>query len=115
MKGRDFKNNESSIDLKDGEHSIAIDFNTFELLEGIYGDMETVFSKFEGNSMKFADIKNFLTAGLNSCIENKNEHFSSYEVGKLLDITKMNSYATTLMQLINNAMPEAEVSDDEKN
>ena len=92
----------------------------------MYGDMQTAFEKFspkgiDGDtkppSVKFADIKIFLCAGLNACIEDIEDHITPFEVGKILDISKMTEYVTVLMQLMTNAMPnkkdEGEDEDDE--
>ena len=75
MKARELQNNEKVIELLDGKHKIAIDFNAYAALEEIYGDMPTVFAKFTG-SVKIADIKNFLCAGINACIEDSSKHYS---------------------------------------
>jgi hypothetical protein len=107
MKGKELKGNEKTIELLDGNHKIAIDFNAFEALEDIYGDMQTAFNKFTGK-VKFTDIKNFLCAGVNACIENENAHYTPHKIGKLLDISKLAEYVEVLTDLLSNAMPKAE-------
>ena len=125
MKGSDFKPNEKTITLLDGKHKIAIDFNAFAQLEEIYGDMQTAFNKFspknddeedgqdKPSSVKFADIKNFLCAGINACIKDTEDHLTSFQIGKLLDISKLTEYVTVLMKLITTAMPNKKPKDDE--
>jgi len=119
MKGKDFRPNEKTIELLDGKHKIAMDFGAYEQLEEIYGDMTTAFDKFTAQKedgtpspVKFKDIKNFLTAGINSCIEDPDEHLTPFAVGRLIDITKIATYATVLMSLVTNSMPEIEVDED---
>lgn len=113
MKGKDLKNKEKSIELLDGKHKITIDFNAFEQLEEIYGDMPTAFSKFSG-AVKVADIKKFLCASINSCIENEDEHYTPFKIGKLLDLSKIDEYVTILMELLDNAMPSPKVKDEDE-
>lgn len=119
MKGSDFKPREKTIELLDGPHKIAMDFNAFEALEAIYGDMQTAFNAFsskdaEGKlSAKFADVKNFLCAGINACIEDPADHFSPYDIGKRLVISRMTEYMNALMPLLNNSMPDVKKVDDE--
>lgn len=110
MKGKELKNTGKLIELLDGNHKITIDFNAFEALEDIYGDMQTAFSKFKGN-IKTTDIKKFLCAGINACIENEEDHYTAFQIGKLLDITKLGTYATVLTELLTNAMPQAKETD----
>jgi len=113
--------------LLDGKHKIAMDFNAFEQLEVIYGDMQTAFEKFSPKkdkgtenaedanppSTKFADVKNFLCAGINACIEDPDEHFTPYEIGKRLNIRKMTEYVSTLMPLLNGSMPDKKETDED--
>lgn len=118
MKGKELKNNIDTIELLDGKHKVAMDFNTFEALENIYGDMDTAMKKITGK-MKFADIKILICASVNSCIENIEEHYTPYEIGKVLDISKLGDYVTTIMPLFQNSMPqtksEANEEEEEKN
>lgn len=116
MKARDMKYNEKSIELMDGRHKIAIDFNAFEALEEIYGDMQTAFSKFTNKNVRFSDVKNFITAGINACIEDTDKHYTPFEIGKLLYINKLGEYASIIMELLKNAMPQknSTESEDEK-
>lgn len=107
MRAKDLKNNEKIIKLLDGEHKIAIDFNAFAALEEIYGDIRIVFKKFTGG-FKFEDIKNFITAGINACIEDSAQHYTAFEVGKLLSLKRMKDYMTILTELMNDAMIEGE-------
>lgn len=110
MRGKELKNNEKTIELLDGNHKIAIDFNAFESLEEIYGDMQTAFNKFTGK-VKFIDIKKFLCAGINACIEDEEQHYTPFKIGKLLIINKLENYVTTLTELLTNAMPNVEETD----
>jgi len=112
MKGKEFKNNETVIELKDGKHKIAVDFNTFESLEEIYGSMQAAFEQFNSDSTKFKDIKKFLAAGLNSCIEDETQHVTPYELGKLLIFSKMSEYTTILVDLMNRALIETDIDED---
>jgi hypothetical protein len=115
MKGKEFKNNEKIIELLDGNHKIAIDFNAFESLEEIYGDMNTAFNKFSGK-IKVTDIKNFLCAGINAAIEDETKHYTPYQIGKLIDMEKLQDYVTILAELLRKAMPNAkEIDEEEKN
>lgn len=114
MKAREMKYNEKTIELLDGKHKIAIDFNAFEELGNIYGDMQNAFSKFTGGQIKFNDIKNFLCAGINSCIEDTEDKYTPFEIGKLLDLSKIEKYMDVLMELMNNAMPTLKKVDEDK-
>ena len=113
MKGKELKNRGTEIELLDGKHKMTIDFNAFEELENIYGDIYTAFEKFSG-SVKVADIKKFLCASINACIEDENEHYSPFQIGKLLNLSKLNAYVTTLRQLLDNAMPSTTVKDEDE-
>jgi hypothetical protein len=113
MKGKELKNKEKSIELLDGNHNITIDFNAFEHLENTYGDMPTAFSKFSG-TVKVADIKNFLCASVNACIEDYSKHYSPFEIGKLLDLSKIDEYVTVLSEMLDNAMPSSELKDEDE-
>lgn len=116
MKGKELKNSEKTIELLDGKHNITIDFNAFQALEEIYEDMSIAFSKFNGK-VKIVDIKNFLCSGINACIENPKEHYTPFQIGKLLNLSKLEIYISVLMELLNNAMPvakEVNIEDQEK-
>jgi len=106
MKGKEFKNTGKIIELLDGNHKITIDFNALESLEEIYGDMVTAFNKFT-SEVKLTDIKKFLCAGINACIENPEKHYTPFQLGKLVDMTKLGTYVTILKELLDNAMPKA--------
>lgn len=112
MKARDIKNKESKIELLDGLHNITIDFNAFEELENEYGSISDAFSKFTG-VIKIIDIKKFLCAGINACIENEDEHYTPFAIGKLLNVKKVDAYVTTLMELLDKALPEDEPIDED--
>ena len=121
MRARDFKPNEKTIELLDGKHKIAMDFNAFERLEDIYGDMKTAFDSFSAmdskgadKKRKFATIKNFICAGINACIEDPDEHYTPFEIGKRLIISRMTEYVTALMPLLNSSMPDKK-EEEEKN
>lgn len=109
MKGKELKNNDKKIELLDGTHKITVDFNTFEKLEEIYGDMQTAFSKFNAN-VKFTDIKNFLCAGINSA---EDSGYTPHQIGKLLEVSKLTDYVTVLGELLTNAMPQAKETDED--
>jgi len=120
MKGKDFRSNEKTIELLDGNHKIAMDFGTFEQLEEIYGDTGTAFAKLtpknaegERSPIKFTDIKKFLTAGINSCIEDPDDHLTPFQVGRLLNISKMPEYSSAILSLVNDSFPEKESNDDD--
>jgi|GEM_PF-6887940 len=118
MKGKDFRPNEKTIELLDGKHKIAMDFGAYEQLEEIYGDMNTAFDKFSAvkedgtPSLKFKDVKNFLCAGINACIEDPGEHLTPFELGRLIDVNKIATYANALMGLVGNSLPDKEVDED---
>ena len=114
MKGKEIKNTGKLIKLLDGNHKITIDFNAFEALESLYGDIQTAFNKFTGE-IKPADIKKFLCAGMNACIEDEEDHYTPFQVGKLLDINQLATYAKVLTELLTNAMPDAKEVDEEEN
>lgn len=113
MKGKDLKPNEKTIELLDGEHQVAIDFNAFEALEEIYGSMDTAFNKFTG-AVKFSDVKNFLCAAINACIEDDRKHYTPFKIGKLLIIPKLENYVTVLTELLGDAMSKNENEDEEE-
>ena len=113
MKAKDIKNKKSYINLKDGKHEITFDFNTLEELENIYGSMEIAMSSFIG-SIKVKDIKNFICAGMNACIENEEEHSTPFQVAKLLDIEQIENYIDILTGLFNESMPENEIKDEDE-
>ena len=112
MKARDIKNKESKIELLDGVHKITIDFNTYDLLEEVYGDINIALSKFNG-VVKINDIKKFLCCGINSCIENEDEHYTPYRIGKLIDEEKITEYVNTLYLLIDKSSPEPKAKDED--
>ena len=115
MKGKDLKNNKMKIDLRDGKHEIAIDFNACESLEEIYGDMGTAFDKFKGE-VKFTDVKKFICAGINACIEDEEKHYTHFQIGKLLKVNKMTEYVDILLKAMNQALPipkEADADEEE--
>ena len=105
MKAKDIKNKESKIELLDGVHNITIDFNTYDLLEEMYTDINIALSKFNG-VVKINDIKKFLCCGINSCIENEDEHYTPFQIGKLIDEDKIAEYVNTLYLLIDKSSPE---------
>lgn len=112
-KAREMKENASFIELRDKKkYKISMDFNTFDALEEIYGDIGTAMEVFSSGSPKMKDVRNFLTAMINGCIEDTAEHLSSFEVGKLLDFNKVDVYVDSIMELLDNAMPEKEEDED---
>lgn len=114
MKASEMKNTGKLVKLLDGNHKMTVDYNTFCQLEEFFGSMEAGFSKLNANITK-TDIKKFLCAGINSCIEDEDEWFTPFQIGKLLDISKMDSYVKTLMELINLASPKTEETDEKEN
>lgn len=104
MKGKELKNNETTIELLDGKHKIALDFNTFNILEEMYGDVATAINKISG-TVKSIDIKKFLFAAINSVIEDENKKYTLLEVGKLLEIGKVQLYVDCLYELLTKSMP----------
>jgi len=112
MKASELKNTGKIIELLDGNHKITIDFNAYGGLEEIYGDMQTAFSKFTGK-VNSKDVKNFISVGINACIEDENEHFTPFQVGKLLDIRKTQIYVDLLLKLLNESMPAPKKDEDE--
>ena len=113
MKAKDIKNKKSYINLKDGKHEITFDFNTLEELENIYGSMEIAMSSFVG-SIKVKDVKKFMCAGMNACIENEEDHSTPFKVGKLLDENEFDNYIEMLTGLFNDSMPENEIKDEDE-
>ncbi|MBU3153896.1 hypothetical protein [Clostridium estertheticum] len=114
MKAKYIKNRESKIELLDGEHKITIDFNTYDLLQEMYGDISIALSKFNGG-VKITDLKKFVCCGINSCIENEDEHYTPYQIGKLIDADKIVEYIDVIYSLMNKSMPETkEIDEDEE-
>lgn len=117
MKGKELKNTGKLVELKDGNHKLTIDYNTLSDLEEIYGTVSAALDVFSGQ-VKSKVIKNYLTAAINSCIENEEDHYSSFEIGKLMDTRKNQYYVNVISKLLIEAMPEEkaaeEVEDDEE-
>lgn len=124
MKGKELKNTGKIIELLDGNHKLTIDYNAFESLEELYGTVQKAFDKFEGN-VKFVDIKKFVCAAVNACIEDEEERYTPFTIGKLLDMRKRQDYVNLISKLLLQAMPapkddsdddtESETGEDEKN
>ena len=113
MKAEDIKNKKSFINLTDGKHEITIDFNALEELESMYGGIDVARASFTTGS-RLNTVKRFLCASINACIEDVNEHFSPFQVGKLLKIQESESYMDILTQLINKSMPAEEETEIEE-
>ena len=78
----------------------------------MYGDINIALSKFNG-VVKINDIKKFLCCGINSCIENEDEHYTPYRIGKLIDEEKITEYVNTLYLLIDKSSPEPKAKDED--
>lgn len=111
MKAKDIKNKKSYINLLDGKHEITIDFNALEELESMYGGIDVALASFTTGS-RMNTVKKFLCASINACIEDIDEHFTPFQIGKLLKIQESESYMDILTGLINKAMPEDEPNED---
>ncbi|HEY8804311.1 MAG TPA: hypothetical protein VIM42_04250 [Clostridium sp.] len=113
MKASDIKNTGKLIELLDGNHKINMDFNAFESLEETYGDIGTAFSKFNGK-IKTGDLKKFICAGLNSMIENEEDHFTPFKVGKLINALKIDEYMLLITELLHASLPEPKEKDEDE-
>jgi len=104
MKGKELKNIVRTLELKDGKHKVAVDYNTFELLEEMYGDVDVALSVFNGVISK-TDIKKYICACINSLIENEEDRYTLFSIGKILDISKSQEYVAIMLGLLNEALP----------
>jgi len=111
MKGKEIKNTGKLVELKDGNHKLTIDYNAYSELEEIYGDIQTALGHFSG-SVKSKDTRNYLTAAINACIEKEEDHYTPFQIGKLLDPLKNQYYVDIISQLLVAASPETEEDTD---
>ena len=107
MKGKQLKDKKIAITANGKEYKLALDMNALCELEDIYGDTKVAIGNFKEKPIK--TVRSFIYAMLKS----QDEKITLMKAGALIDTKNFNQVIDAITELIEEAFPENEETDEE--
>ena len=108
MKGKELKEKRIAITSNGKQYNLALDMNALCELEDMYGDIKKAIGNFKEKPMKT------VRAFIYSMLKSQDEKITLMKAGALIDTKNFNQVVDAIKELIEEAFPENEETEDEE-